>query len=205
MADRGRAGRVARISATKSSSRAGPREQFTPATSTPASASAVATSAGRAPSAVMPSCPKVTSATTGRSLTRRTTSTATSSSRRSEKVSRITRSAPASQSTPICSAKALAAVSRNNWDLRRARRPSGPTEPAIHTAWPLISRASRASLTPRKLISRCWRASRTPSSARRRGLAANVLVWTTSAPARMYARWISRTQSPCSRLSRSRH
>ena len=86
----------------------------------------------------------------------------------------ISRSAPASQRMPICSAKVAAASSCRNLPPERARSPSGPTEPAIQAACPLISLASRASLTPRKLISLTLSAS--PYSIRRRRLPPNVFV-----------------------------
>jgi len=183
MADRRRSGSAARICATNSRMRAGPSEQLTPATSTPAWASRWATSAGPAPSMVSPSLPKVISATTGRSVSARAVSTASASSARSEKVSKMSRSAPASQSTSICSRKASVAAVGCNTPLRRTRLPSGPTEPAIHAAAPLISRASRASFTPRKLMSRIL-SSRLHSLSLMR-LAAKVFVWMTSAPALM--------------------
>ena len=134
-----------------------------------------------APAVVTPSLPNVTSATTGRSVVLRAAWTATANSSRSEKVSKINRSAPASQSTPICSVKVAAVSSWRSLPPERARLPSGPTEPAIQAACPLISRASRASLTPRKLISLTLSAS--PYSIRRSRLPPNVLVWMISAPA----------------------
>ena len=82
---------------------------------------------------------------------------------------------------PICSAKAAAASSWRSLPPERARLPNGPTEPAIQAACPLISRASRASLTPRKLISLTLSAR--PYSTRRRRLPPKVLVWMISAPA----------------------
>ena len=181
MAARRNAGSAPCISLTNSNMRAGPSEQLTPATSTPSAARMCATSAGPAPAVVTPSFPSVTSATTGRSVVWRATRTATANSSRSEKVSKISRSAPASQRMAICSAKAAAASPCRNLPPERARLPRGPTEPAIQAACPLISLASRASLTPRKLISLTLSAS--PYSTRRRRLPPNVLVWMISAPA----------------------
>ena len=69
-------------------------------------------------------------------------------------VSMISRSTPPSRSASTCSRNASRTLSAEVVPIGSTRRPVGPIEPATKTDWPDTSRASRASLAPRRLISR---------------------------------------------------
>ena len=185
MADSRRAGSAPCISAINSSMRAGPSEQLTPATSTPRAARMCATSAGPAPEvghAVVAERHFGHHRQIGR--TARHVATAIASSSRSEKVSSISRSAPASQSTPICSRKDRRSVLLQQPPRGRTRLPNGPTEPAIQTGLPAdFPRLARQLDPPEVDLAGPCQPVRTPISRGR--LPPNVLVWMTSAPARM--------------------
>ena len=113
-------------------------EQLTPARSTRSPLSSCATSAGLEPVAVTPSLPNDIWAMIGRSVVSRATCTAALNSSRSEKVSRINRSAPASHNTPICSRKTscaqrhiqLAVTLRHAFPQRPHRRRDPHSRPA---------------------------------------------------------------------------
>ena len=89
------------------------------------------------------------------------------------------------------------------WPNGSSGLPSGPIEPATNAFTPTISRAPRAIFTPWRAMARVW--SSRPCAARRTGLAPNVLVSISSAPAARYSRCSSSTSVGRLRFSSSKH
>ena len=158
----------------------GPTEQFSPMASTGHASMVRVKVSVSVPPGRRPKSSMVTCATTGRlsPATSRAANTASRSSSRLPKVSRISRSAPPSTSASICSRKNARASANEVGPSGSMRTPSGPTAPATKAP---PAAASRASRTAARLMSRSFSA--TPNAARRGRVAPNVLVSRISAPA----------------------
>ena len=158
----------------------GPSVQLVPSATTGRRDRAIATSRGVSPPSVRPSGANVAWAMIGAPVSSAAAVTASASSSRYPKVSRMSTSTPPSASALTCSriaATRWAGERRGRWRAVTA----GDTDPATKTWRPALSCASRAIRTPARLISRTGPAD--PCSASRSALAPNVLVWMTSTPA----------------------
>ena len=158
----------------------GPTEQLRPIASTGHESISRVKVSGSAPPGRWPKSSMVTWAMIGTEspIESRPASTASRSSSRLPKVSKISTSTPASASASTCSRNAARASANEVGPSGSMRTPSGPTAPATKA----VSRAaSRANRTPARLIS--FNFSAMPKAASRTRLAPNVFVSRISAPA----------------------
>ena len=180
----------ASIFSTVSSATLGPAEQLTPITSTGHSPKLRVKVSVLAPSRKRPSSSTVTCAimTMSGPAASRAAKIASRSSFSSKKVSSTIRSTPAFTSASACSRNTARASAKDMGPSGSICTPKGPIAPATKARSPAASRARR---TPASTIAGSFSAN--PNALNRTRLLPKVFVSRTSAPARTYSWWISRT------------
>ena len=177
----------------------GPTPQFEPTASAPSRASVRAAWSAATPNRVVACSEKVISTMTPMSgAASRAAESARRTSARLVKVSIRTASTPPSTSATICSRNPAANSGAFSLSSGPTTSPLGPTDPNTRAPG---GTALRATWAPAALIFATSEAS--PCRRSFQGLAPNVLVLITSAPAARWAAWIARTRSGSDRFRSS--